>query len=218
MDEPRMDHSTFEESLHQRVSELEELVASQKRTTLLLIIGMVGAVALGIAGLASARAIAGSGSIAAREFVLRNDDGVPHGMWRIGDDGSSTFSLNDRNGIERLRLRVLDNGAPGLGLADAKGRSRVVLSLLPDLTGSLLFADEDDNTRALLGLGADGASTLVFADPTGDRAARHGRGGRWPADVQHDGQHAGIAAAEPQRVALTVSGPAIETLRSVTGS
>jgi hypothetical protein len=174
MDEPRIDHSTFEESLHQRVTELEELYARQKRTSLLLVIGMVGAVALGIAGLSSALSIAGSGSIVAREFVLRDDDGVPHGMWRIQDDGSSTLSLNDRNGVERVRLRVLDNGAPGLALADAKGRSRVVLSLLPDLTGSLLFADEDENTRALFGLGADGASTLVFADPSGD--ARLGMG------------------------------------------
>jgi len=174
MDEPRIDHSTFEESLHQRVNELEDLYARQKRTTLLLAIGMVGAVALGIAGLSSARAIANSGSLVAREFILRGDDGISRGMWRIEDDAQSTFSLNDRNGVERMRLRVLDDGAPGLALADPKGRARVVLSLLPNLTGSLLFADEDETTRVFLGQDADGATSLVFADPMGD--ARLGMG------------------------------------------
>ncbi len=168
MDEPRIDHSTFEESLHQRVSELEELAVRQKRTILLLVIGMVGAVAIGTAGLASARAIAGSGSIVAREFVLRADDGIPHGSWRINDDMSSSFSLNDRNGVERLRMRILDNGAPGFALANAKGRPRVVLSLLPELTGTLVFADEDGNARSVLGLDANGESTLVFSNSLGD--------------------------------------------------
>jgi len=168
MDEPTNDHSTFEESLHQRVSELEDMYLRQKRTMLLLVIGMVGAVALGIAGLSSARAVASSGSLVAREFVLRGDDGVNRGVWRIEDDARSTFSLNDRNGVERIRLRVLDDGAPGLALADPKGRPRVVLSLLPNLTGSLQFADEDETTRVLLGLDAGGATSLVFADPMGD--------------------------------------------------
>ena len=168
MDDSRIDHSTFEESLHQRVSELEELASRQKRTILLLVIGMLGAVALGIAGLASARAIAGSGSIVAREFILRDDDGIPHGSWRINDNMSSSFSLNDRNGIERLRMSILDDGAPGFVLADAKGRRRVVLSLLPDLTGTLVFADEDGNARSVLGLNSDGESTLIFSNSLGD--------------------------------------------------
>ncbi|MGD8277553.1 MAG: hypothetical protein PVH00_05980 [Gemmatimonadota bacterium] len=161
-----METSTFEESLHQRVSELEDLSARQKRTTLMLAIGMVGAVALAIAGLSTARAVT-SGSLVTSEFVLRGEDGVPRGTWRIEDNGSATMSLNDRNGIERIRMRVLDNGAPGVALADAKGRSRVVLSLL-NLTGMLVFADDDDNMRAMLGLTDDGSSSLVFADQTGE--------------------------------------------------
>lgn len=166
MDEPRHD-STFQESLHLRVTELETQYAKQKRSTTLLVIGMVGAVAIGIAGLSTARALGKAGSLQAREFTLRGEDGMVHGAWRVNEDGSSTLSLNDRNGIERARLKVLDNGESGFALADAKGRPLVVLSLLQDLTGTLVFADEEGNTRAVLGLSADGAAKLFFGDPSG---------------------------------------------------
>jgi hypothetical protein len=167
MDESRKEMSTWEETLHLRVTELERTVAAQKRTATMLVIGMVGAVALGVAGIALTQSAVGSGTIVAKEFQLRDDDGAPHGTWRIQEQGTSTFTLNDLNGVERIRLTVLPDGAPGLALADAKGRSRVVLSLLPDLTGSLVFADDDGNTRAVLGLSPDGAATLVFADIAG---------------------------------------------------
>ena len=160
--------STYEESLHLRLSELEVQYSRQKRTTMLMAIGLVGAVAISVAGFGTARAVAGSERIVAKAFELRNEDGVPHGTWKIQDNGSAVLTLNDRNGIDRVRLSVLESGAPGLALADAKGRARVVVSLLPDLTGTLAFADEDGNTRAVLGLGPDGSATLVFADPAGE--------------------------------------------------
>lgn len=166
-DGPVDGRSTYEESLHLRVSELETLAGRQRRTILLLILGLLAAVALGAVGLVTARSVVGTGAIVAREFVLNDDDGVPHGTWRI-QDGSSRLTLNDQNGVERVRMTVLENGAPGIALADARGRPRVVLSLQQDLTATLVFADEDENMRAVLGLAPDGSATLGFADPYGD--------------------------------------------------
>lgn len=166
-DEPRDGRSTYEESLHLRVTELETMAERQRRTILLLVLGLMAAVALGAVGLVTARSVAGTGAIVAQEFVLNDEDGVPHGTWRI-EDGSSRLTLNDQNGVERVRMTVLDNGAPGIALADARGRPRVVLSLQQDLTATLVFADEQENMRAVLGLAPDGSATLGFTDLYGD--------------------------------------------------
>ena len=134
---------------------------------MLLVLGLMAAVALGSVALVTARSVAGTGAVVAQEFVLNDGDGVPHGSWRI-EDGASRLTLNDQNGIERVRMTVLDNGAPGIALADARGRPRVVLSLQQDLTATIVFADEQENMRAVLGLAPDGSTTLGFTDSYGD--------------------------------------------------
>lgn len=166
MPEP-VDRQRLEEALHLRIGQLEDETNRLRRLTLLLGVGMLGAIALAIAGVSMSRAQAGRSTITASEFVLQDGAGVTRGGWQIREDGSTTLTLNDRNGIGRAKLTVLDGGAPGISLTDGRGRSRVVLSLLPDMTSTLAFADEQGNARTVLGFGADGTATLAFADALG---------------------------------------------------
>lgn len=169
-----VDRRRHEEALHLRINELEHETERLRRLSVLLLVGTVGAVGLGLAGVALSRAEASRSIVSAQGVLLKDGAGVVRGSWRILEDGSTSLALNDRNGIGRAKLTVLDNGAPGISLTDNRGRSRVVLSLLPDMTSTLAFADDDGNTRSVIGLGADGSATIAFVDVFGATRAGFG--------------------------------------------
>lgn len=155
--------------LVQRLERVEHENAQLRRQSKLLMIG--GAAVLGLlALLLITRLVSGSAAdtVEARQFVLRDTDGMVRGIWEIADNGATRLVLRDRDARERVRLTLLPDGSPGLTLADRDGRSRTVLGLLPDQTATLVFADQAGRTRAVLGVPADGSSTLAFADRGGE--------------------------------------------------
>jgi hypothetical protein len=167
----RAQFSMLEQALNGRMVALEMENQRLRRTTMMLMFGLIGAITLAIAAAVMSRSAIGRDVVAANGFELHDEAGAVRARWSVEAEGGAVFALNDRNGIERARIRVLADGAPGISLSDARGRSRVVLSLLADLTGTLAFADADGNGRTVLGLGADGSSTLVFVDEVGQTRA-----------------------------------------------
>jgi hypothetical protein len=161
------------EALMARLLRLEREQQSLRRTGILLAAGLAASIALAIFAVVTVRPDR-DGVFEGREFVLRGEDGIARGTWRIQDDGAAALLLHDRNGVTRLRLTVLNDGAPGLALLDRQARNRVVLGFLPDETGTLAFADAQGATRAVLGVTAGDAATLVFVD--GDGVTRAGLG------------------------------------------
>jgi hypothetical protein len=109
--------------------------------------------------------------VAARQFVLRDQNGILRGAWGTGDDGAVRLILQDQAGRPRVKVSLLQDGTSGLSFSDSAGRPRAVFALLPDQTGSMAFADESGKTRSVLGISADGSSNIVFADRSGSTRA-----------------------------------------------
>jgi len=109
--------------------------------------------------------------VAARQFVLRDAQGVLRGAWGLGEDGAVRLVLQDPAGRPRVKVSVLGDGTSGLSFSDSGGHARAVFALLPDQTGSMAFADESGKTRSVLGISADGSSNIVFADRAGSTRA-----------------------------------------------
>jgi hypothetical protein len=105
--------------------------------------------------------------IEARQFLIRDANGVVRGTWGTSNNGALRFTLQSPNSKAGLSLSSLADGASGITVKDSAGRSRAVLGLLPDQTVSLLLADDNGTTRTVLSLVRGGASTLVFADRSG---------------------------------------------------
>lgn len=164
----------FEEAMHLRMNHIEK--ENERLRRLIVVLGVAVAAVTGLAatGLIMARSSSIQPVVQATEFRLTGTDGVARGLWRLLEDGTSSFTLNDNNGLGRVRFSVLPDGAPGVSFTDAKGKSRLVISLLPDMTGTVVFADEAGTTRTVLGLAADGSSTLMFADAAGSARASIG--------------------------------------------
>jgi hypothetical protein len=109
--------------------------------------------------------------VAARQFVLRDQQGILRGAWGLGEDGAVRLVLQDPTGHPRVKVSVLGDGTSGLSLSDSSGHPRAVFALLPDQTGSMAFADDAGKTRSVLGISADGSSNIVFADRSGSTRA-----------------------------------------------
>ena len=109
--------------------------------------------------------------VAARQFVLRDQQGTLRGAWGLGEDGAVRLVLQDPAGRPRVKVSVLGDGTSGLSFSDSAGHPRAVFALLPDQTGSMAFADDAGKTRSVLGISADGSSNIVFADRSGSTRA-----------------------------------------------
>ena len=109
--------------------------------------------------------------VAARQFILRDQNNVLRGVWGLGEDGAVRLVLQDQAGHPRVKVSLLQDGTSGLSFSDSAGHARAVFALLPDQTGSVAFADESGKTRSVLGISADGSSNIVFADRAGSTRA-----------------------------------------------
>lgn len=178
-----MDRTNRAEGTEDVMREVEALVARRQagaeaenrrlqRQVRMLAVALAGVVAvfsaLFLVSLARTQPGRVMDSVAARNFVLRDADGMPRAELRAADDGAPQLVMRDRDGRERVRLVLLSDGSPGLTFADRDERPRAVLGLLPDETSNLVFADRSGRTRAVFGLSAEAASTLVFADGEGE--------------------------------------------------
>ena len=151
----------------------------------------------------------------ARQFLLRDANGVVRGTWGTADNGSMRLTLQSPGTKAGLSLTSMADGASGITVRDSAGRSRAVLGLLPDQTVSMLFADENGTTRTVLSLVRGGSSTLVFADRSGDAKVGMGVDARGqstltlpeppesrvetPALEESDGPDSSAATAEPKK-------------------
>ena len=143
--------------LAQRLERVEYENAQLRKQSKLLMIGGAAVLAL-LVLLLITRLFSGgaAGTVEARQFVLRDTDGMVRGVWEIADNGATRLVLRDRDARERVRLMLLPDGSPGLTLADRDGRPRTVLGLLPDQTATLVFADQAGEPRVNIGVDASG--------------------------------------------------------------
>lgn len=184
--------SQLSDALVARLAGLEMRNATLRRVNVILLFGMVAALAASLLALgASGFFSGGERTFVGRSVMLHDADGVTRGTWRVGEDGATMLQLNDRNSVPRVKLSVLETGDPGVALTDARGRTRIVLGLLPDQGGTLAFADDQGNTRVVLGVGPDESTTLVFVDAQGETRAGLGVSGAGDATLtlyQREGQ------------------------------
>lgn len=158
-----------------RLETLERENRRLQRSASLTVIGMAVLLGLVVAlvWVTGRHGMPGSVSreVAARQFVLRDQNGALRGVWGMGDDGAVRLVLQDPSGHPRVKVSLLQDGTAGLSFSDSGGRARAVFALLPDQTGSVAFADESGKTRSVLGISADGSSNIVFADRGGSTRA-----------------------------------------------
>lgn len=172
------------DALVARLARLEMQIATARRINIILIFGIVAALAASLLAVRASGFFGGSERVfVGSGVVLQDANGVTRGTWEVGDEGTSVLRLHDRNSVPRVKLSVLDTGDPGVALTDARGRTRVVLGLLPDQGGTLAFADDAGNTRVVLGIGPDESSTLVFVDAIGQTRAGLGVNSRGEASL-----------------------------------
>lgn len=157
---------------------LEALEAQHSRTRgLALLTGAGFVVTLVSLFVVSSRSLTDDGmlateSLATREVVLRDADGVERGRLSTDDDGRAMLSLSDRDGRQRIRLTVLADGSPGVTINDTDARPRAVLGYLPDGTTNLVFTDPSGEIRTLVGVGPDGEPSMsTFDRDSGDEGA-----------------------------------------------
>ena len=112
--------------------------------------------------------------VAAEQYVLRDPEGLPRGLWGTDEDGAMRLLFQDKGGQPRLRLSLLEDGGAGISLIDSAGHNRAVIALLPDQAVSVVLADGNGKTRTVFGLSPDGSSSLVFADGSGVNRASMG--------------------------------------------
>jgi len=159
-----------EARLDRRIEALESQRDRMKWTARLMGAGFI--VTLLALGMVLMVLLPGSGalnvdSLATREVVLHDVDGITRGRLATDDDGRTQLSLSDRDGQERIRLTVLADGSPGVTISDPDSRPRAVLGYLPDGTTNLVFADARGTSRAIFGLDPDGSTQALFADRGG---------------------------------------------------
>ena len=166
--------SRAEQALKRDLQALEEVV---------YIVGLASGAALLVSlGLLVARWR--MGTVRARRFVLRGDEGQPIAQLVQGPNGGGELELRDadgeltavlgsglklcdRSGRVRADLRLESDKAPLLELYDERGEVRAGFSLSEDGAGSLAFYDETGRPRAGLGSGHAGAMRLSFFDKQG---------------------------------------------------
>ncbi len=88
----------------------------------------------------------------------------------LGEDGSPGMTLLDDHGIPHVVFGILPDGTTSLVFADAAGRSRVVLGVAED-AANLVFADRFGATRASLGVDAGGRPDMSLYDEAVDSTA-----------------------------------------------
>ncbi|MGH7525159.1 MAG: hypothetical protein ACREMX_00485, partial [Gemmatimonadales bacterium] len=144
-----------EAALANRLDHVEREYRRLRRFTIFLLVG--GGVLLGLAvamvAVSARYGMPGTVAevVAARQFMLRGEDGAIRGLWGTEDDGTLRLVLQDPTERPRVKLNLLNDGASGLTFSDSVGRPRVVFAFLPDQSSSLVFADEGGKTRMVLG-------------------------------------------------------------------
>jgi len=165
----------LEGALSHRIDEVEREYRRLKRINLSLMIGLAILLGLGVAlvSVSSRYGLPGTVAelVAAKQFMVRGDDGTIRGIWGAAEDGTVRLMLQDAGGRARVKLDLLADGSSGLTFADSAGQPRAVFAFLPDQTASLVLADAAQRTRAVLGISADGSPTILFADRSGTTRA-----------------------------------------------
>jgi hypothetical protein len=163
------------EALAARMDHVEREYRRLRRLNAILLVGMALVVGLAAAMIALAGQYGLPGTtadiVAARQFVLRGDNGVIRGAWGTEKDGTLRLVLQDAAARPRVKLNLLNDGASGLTFSDSLGRPRAVFAALPDQSSSIVLADQAGRSRLVLGLSPDGGATLVFADGAGSTRA-----------------------------------------------
>jgi hypothetical protein len=193
----------IEGALAHRVNDLERQYRRLRRLSLSVLIGLAILLGLGVAlvSVSSEYGLPGTVAdvVAAKQFVVRGNDGGVRGIWGAGKDGTIRLMLQDSAGRPRVKLDLLADGASGFTFADSAGNARAVFAFLPDQTASLVLADQAGVTRAVLGISVDGSPTVIFADRSGTTRAGLGvdkRGGGMLTLVDRSGRD--LAEPEPE--------------------
>ncbi len=167
-----------EAALSTRMDYLDREYRRLRRLNTILLVGtaLVVGLATALIALAGQYGLPGTTAdvVAARQFVLRGDNGVVRGMWGTEDDGTLRLVLQDASARARVKINLLNDGSSGLTFSDSTGKPRAVFAALPDQSTSIVLADEAGRGRIVLGLSADGGATLVFADRSGGTRASLG--------------------------------------------
>ena len=172
------DALTARESLAARVAAVETDNRKLRRLSLALIglTAILAGLAVALMFVASRYGLPGTTAevVAAEQYVLRDPEGLPRGLWGTDEDGAMRLLFQDKGGQPRLRLSLLEDGGAGISLIDSAGHNRAVIALLPDQAVSVVLADGNGKTRTVFGLSPDGSSSLVFADGSGVNRASMG--------------------------------------------
>jgi hypothetical protein len=127
---------------------------------------------IGLLGCGLAVALAGAadqkpGTVEAREFVLRDENGVMRASLTIRPDGTPGFGLFDKNGKVRLSFDLDAEGKAGLNLHDGEGTLRAAVATRPDGTPGIGLFGSRGQVRASLDVGRNGTSGVNVYDDAG---------------------------------------------------
>ncbi len=136
---------------------------------------------IGLLGCGLTVALAGAadqkpGTVEAREFVLRDDNGVMRASLTIRSDGTPGFGLFDKNGKVRLSFDLDAEGKAGLNLHDGEGILRAAVAM----RRTARRGSDCSGPRARCGHRSTSAATARRASTSSTTPGRSAR--RWRCD------------------------------------
>ncbi|WP_406698276.1 hypothetical protein V5E97_05400 [Singulisphaera sp. Ch08] len=154
-----------EARIEERLERLEEANARARRECQRWrrggLLALVGVTILAVGGAASKS----WPTIEAKEFILRDPDGLARATLALRPDGTPGLALFDKQGQVRLSLDLDLNDAPGVNLYGQDGAMRAAVAIRPDGTPGIGLFDKLRRPRLSLDLGMDEAAGVnVFGD------------------------------------------------------
>ena len=102
---------------HAMLTRLEKVEMQNRRLKLMEVVVLV----LVSAALLMGQALPKSQIVEAESFIVRDMNGKPRAVLRVGPDGSTGLGLYDKDGKIRASLAMWPDGSPDLRLLDANG-------------------------------------------------------------------------------------------------
>lgn len=105
--------------------------------------------------------------IAARQFVLMDEDDSPRASLQIDDGGQAAISFLDRDGHNRMVAGVGKDGLPVIGLHTGDRQICATIRMDKDGEFQIVSFDKAGKNQFQLRVSNDGSSALLFigADP-----------------------------------------------------
>jgi hypothetical protein len=125
---------------------------------------VVPVLGIGFALLLLWQLVPGPETIEARQFLVRDQKGIPRIVMTMWDGDRPTLRLNDEAGRARAMWFLYPGRGGSLRFTDTTGHHRIQLVFSPEGNTEFWMGSEEGRTRTWLGTATAGSPGIVFND------------------------------------------------------